>query len=182
MEKFTIVLLSAIFVTLIPNSVQFVAGDHLEPGIGIFKDQDRLNFTKTIDPNSRYEIYAQVEVRGAEGQLISMAETSHGNYIPHEISELAFYEMLGETEIVTIDNIKYEKTQYTDSPDSYTTAKPELLAGESDYIGLWSIQLCGEFDGHGHKCVAVFQVGTAAVLITQTDVVTIQWTILRVMN
>ena len=33
--------------------------------------------------------------------------------------------------------------------------------------------------GHGHKCVSVFQASTAVVPVTQTDVVTNQWTILR---
>ena len=38
-------------------------------------------------------------------------------YIPHEISDLLFYEHLDvKPEIVTIDNIKYEKVQYVNAP------------------------------------------------------------------
>jgi hypothetical protein len=102
--------------------------------------------------------------------LISIAETSHGNYIPEGISDLTFYEKLGKKEIVVIDNIKYEKAQYVDSLYSNI---------EVDYVSLWALMVCGEILGHGHKCMSVFQAGTAVVPVTQTDVVTNQWTILR---
>ena len=89
MKKFTILLLSVIFVTLIAGSVQSIYADHiLEDGKGIFKDADQQSFTKTIDSNSKYQIHLQVELRNAQGQLISIAETSHGNYIPEGISDL----------------------------------------------------------------------------------------------
>jgi len=105
MKGFTIVLLSVIFVALIACSIQSISADHLElGGKGIFKDQDRINFAKTTDSNSKYQIHLQVEIRNTQGQLISIAETSHGNYIPAGISDLMF-EKLGKKEIVTIDNI-----------------------------------------------------------------------------
>ena len=171
MKEFTILLLSVIFVTLIAGSVQSISADHiLEDGKGIFKDQDHQNFTKTIDSNSKYQIHLQVELRNAQGQLISIAETSHGNYIPEGISDLLFYEKLGKKEIVTIDNIKYEKAQYMDSP---------VREDKVDYVSIWALMACGEILGHGHKCVSVFQASTDVGLIDQTDVVTNQWTILR---
>ena len=171
MKKFTILLLSVIFVTLIAGSVQSIYADHiLKDGKGIFKDENQQSFTKTIDSNSKYQIHLQVELRNAQGQLISIAETSHGNYIPEGISDLTFYEKLGKKEIVVIDNIKYEKAQYVDSLYSNI---------EVDYVSLWALMVCGEIYGHGHKCVSVFQASTAVVPVTQTDVVTNQWTILR---
>ena len=171
MKKFTILLLNVIFVTLIGGSVQSISADHLElGGKGIFKDQNRINYKQTTDSNSKYQIHLQVEIRNAQGQLISIAETSHGNYIPEGISDLLFYEKLGKKEIVTIDNIKYEKVQYVDSP---------MKEDEVDYVSIWALMVCGEIYGHGHKCVSVFQASTAVGLVTQTDVVTNQWTILR---
>ena len=117
MKEFTILLLGVIFLALIAGSVQSIYADHiLKDGKGIFKDEDYQNFAKTTDSNSKYQIHLQVEIRNAQGQLISIAETSHGNYIPEGISDLLFYEKLGKKEIVTIDNIKYEKVQYIDSP------------------------------------------------------------------
>ena len=162
--------------TLVAGSVQSISADHLElGGKGIFKDQDRINFAKTTDSNSKYQIHLQVEIRNAQDQLISIAETSRGNYIPHEISDLLFYEKLGvKPEIVTIDNIKYEKVQYVDSPSKDDD--------EVDYFLISALMLCGEIYGHDPKCMSVFQASTAAVLITQTDVVTNHWTILRVTN
>ena len=126
-----------------------------------------------LDKDSKYKIHLIVEVRNAQGQLISIAETSHGNYIPEGISDLLFYEKLGKKEIVTIDNIKYEKAQYVDPP---------MKEDEVDYVSIWALMICGEIYGHGHKCVSVFQASTAVGLITQTDVVTNQWTILRELN
>jgi len=176
MKELTILLLGVIFVTLIADSVQSISADHLElGGKGIFKDQDRISFAKTTDSNSKYQIHLQVEIRNAQGQLISIAETSRGNYIPHEISDLLFYEKLDvKPEIVTIDNIKYEKVQYVDSPSRDYD--------EVDYFLISALMLCGEIHGHDPKCMSVFQASTAAVLVTQTDVVTNHWTILRVMN
>jgi len=171
MKGFVIPLTGAIFVILLASTIQSVDADHiLEDGKGIFKDQERQNFAKTTDSNSKYQIHLQVEIRNAQDQLISIAETSHGNYIPEGISDLLFYEKLGKKEIVTIDNIKYEKAQYVDSP---------MKEDEIDYVSIWALMVCGEILGHGHKCVSVFQASTDVGLIDQTDVVTNQWTILR---
>ena len=171
MKEFTILLLGVIFLALIAGSVQSIYADHiLEDGKGIFKDEYYQNFAKTTNSNSKYQIHLQVEIRNVQGQLISIAETSHGNYIPEGISDLLFYEKLGKKEIVTIDNIKYEKAQYVDSP---------MKEDEIDYVSIWALMVCGEILGHGHKCVSVFQASTDVGLIDQTDVVTNQWTILR---
>jgi len=176
-KVFAVPLLSVIFVTLVAGSVQSISADHLElGGKGIFKDQDRINFAKTTESNSKYQIYLQVEIRNTQGQLISIAETSRGNYIPDEISDLLFYEKLGvKPEIVTIDNTKYEKVQYVDSP-----SKDD--GDEVEYFLISALMLCGEIYGHDNKCFSVFQASTAAVVVTQTDVVTNHWTILRVMD
>jgi len=50
-----------------------------------------------------------------------------------------------------------------------------------DYHG-WQIHYCGTFDGHGYVCMPVFQTFVDVRLVTPTDVVTHQWTILRVLN
>ena len=184
MKVFATLLLSVIFVTLIAGSVQSINADHvLKDGKGIFKDQDHQNFAKTTDSNSKYQIHLQVEIRNAQGQLISIAETSHGNYIPEGISDRLFYEKLDKKEIVTVDNIKYETAttevefdgasffpQYVDSP---------MKEEEVEYVSIWALMAGGEIYEHGHKCVSVFQASTDGSTITPTDVVTNQWTILR---
>jgi len=114
MKKFTIWLLSAVFVTLIACSIQSISADH-ESSEGIFKDKSRVNLVTTQD--SDYQVYLQAVLRNGDGQLINVTEnTKTAAYIPHEIADYVFDTLMGEKEIVTIDNIKYEKVQYTFSP------------------------------------------------------------------
>ena len=181
MKEFVILLLGFALVTLIAYPVQFVAADHLEPGIGIYKDETTVNIIPIRD--SKYQIYLQVEVRNAQGQLVGIFEGTHGNIIPHKITDLTFDEKLGEKEIVTIDNIKYEKAMYRGTLDV-----KQMLSNNSGHVvsphffGLWKIDLCGGVDGHKSRCIAVFQANTSQVPITVEDVVTNQWTILRIIN
>ena len=111
MKEFVIPLLGTIFVLLLADSVESAAADHLEPGEGIFIDENRVNLVSTKD--SKYHVHLQVEVRNAQGQLISISETANVNHIPHGITDNTFDTLMGKKEIVTIDNIKYEKVQYT---------------------------------------------------------------------
>jgi len=205
-KKFTILLLNVILVTLIAGSVQSIYADHiLEDGKGIFKDENQQNFTKTIDSNSKYQIHLHTEVRNAQGQLIGIAETDRGNYIPHEISDLLFYEHLDvKPEIVIIDNIKYEKVQYAFSPtleqrwmgmypifeeirikfNFEGDALVQLNKQNKDY-SLWKIHYCADFSSIGHdglQCIPIFQVLIPTMTLEPTDVITHHWTILRAMN
>jgi len=199
MKKFTMLLLSVIFVALIACSIQSVYADHLEPGEGIFKDESDVNLVSTQD--SDYQVYLLTILRNGDGQLINVTEnTKTGAYIPHEIADYVFDTLMGEKEIVTIDNIKYEKVQYTFTPtleqrtvkyypifeeipikyelDENTLA---LMKELREYYS-WKIHYCATFEGHGYVCMPVFQNFAAVELVTPTDVVTHQWTILRVLN
>ena len=113
-KKFTIVLLSVVFVALIACSIQSVSADH-ESSEGIFKDKSEVNLVTTQD--SDYQVYLQAVLRNGDGQLINVTEnTNTAAYIPHEIADHVFDTLMGEKEIVTIDNIKYEKVQYVFNP------------------------------------------------------------------
>jgi len=114
MKVFLIQLLSITFVLLITGSIQSVTADHLEPGQGIFKNEIAVEFIPTNDSN--YQIYLQTVLRNGDGQLISVAEGMYGFVIPHQVTDHVFDTLMGKKEIVTIDNIKYEKVQYTFSP------------------------------------------------------------------
>jgi hypothetical protein len=176
-KKPTIALLSTVFVALIACSIQSVTADHHLSGNSIFKDLTHVNIADQKD--SEYHIYLQVEVRNAQGQLISISEDSIGRIIPHELTDHVFNENLGKIEIITVDNIKYEKVQYTD----YMQAEELLINSQtSHFIGLWRIIMCGEVVGHGHPCLPVFQVNTSHVFITKGDAVTLHWTVLRIIN
>ena len=200
MKAFVIQLLSIIFVTLIAGSIQSVTADHLEPGIGIFKDKTEVELVTAQDLN--YQVYLQTVLRNGDGQLISVTEGGiRGYVVPHKVTDHIFDTLMGKKEIVTIDNIKYEKVQYTFSPtveqrtekiypifeeihieyvveeDALAQMKEEIR----DYYR-WQIHYCATFEGHAYTCIPVFQTFAVVELVTYTDVVTHQWTILRVLN
>ena len=191
-------LLSVIFVTLTAGSIQSVTADHSEPGEGIFKDTGDVVVQATWGSN--YQISLQTVLRNGDGQLISVSEGTSGNgyIIPHKVTDHVFDTLMGKKEIVTIDNIKYEKVQYTFSPTLEQRTEKiypifeeipiEYLVEEEalaqmkedirDYYS-WQIHYCATFEGHGYVCIPLFVAFTVVELVTQTDVVTHQWTILR---
>ena len=202
-KKFTIVLLSVIFVALIAGSIQSISADH-ESGKGIFKNENEVEIVTT--ENTNYLVYLQTVLRNGDGQLINVTEnTKTAAYIPHELTDHVFDTLLGEKEIVTIDNIKYEKVQYTYSPtlvQRWTGMYPIPeqikinIKAEGDALvqmnkqikdySLWKIHYCADFTDIGHpnglQCIPIFQVIVPTMTMEPTDVITQQWTILRELN
>jgi hypothetical protein len=198
-KKFTIVLLSVAFVTLIAGSMGFVAADHLESGQGVYVDAGTVNLVVSTD--TKFQIYLQAVIRNEDGQLINVTEnTVTGAYIPHKITDDVFDTLMGKKEIITIDNIKYEKVQYTYTPTLeqrfvglypiYTEIALEFTYEESTFTkmqvdkdySLWKIHHCATFKGHGYDCIPIFQVLVPTMTLQTGDVLTQQWTILRIIN
>ena len=199
MKKPAIALLSIVFVALIACSVQSVTADHLEPGQGIFVNDGEVNLVVSTD--TKFQVYLQAVIRNVDGQLINVTEsTGVGAHIPHKITDDVFDTLMGEKEIVTIDDIKYEKVQYTYAPTLeqrfiglypiYTEISLEFtyeedsftkLQRDKDY-SLWKIHHCATFKGHDYDCIPVFQVLVPTMTLQTGDVVTQQWTILRILN
>jgi len=177
MKGFAAPFLGVIFIVLLTSSVQSVSADHLEPGEGIFKDENDVNLIPAKD--SEYFTHLQVLVRDAQGQLVSIAESSYGFVIPHEITDHFFDTLKGKREIITIDSIKYEKLQFTG-----TVNTKSFMPRDSDttFFGAWRIQHCGEFVGHGNGCIPVFTTNTSHVSITEKDIITNQWTIFKIID
>ena len=176
MKKIVIPLLGTIFVLLLADSVESVAADHLEPGEGIWKDENHINLISTKD--SKYQVHLQVEVRNAQGQLISISETANGNHIPHGITDNTFDTLMGEKEIVTIDNIKYEKVQHTVTHEAYQLPNYSLI----DFLTSWRVDINADIDGHGLTSITLFQAFAPLYLVAEDDVLTFHWTILRIIN
>ena len=196
-------LLGVFFVTLIAGSTQSVTADHLEPGQGIFKDRSEVDLVTTH--NSDYQVNLQAVLRNGDNQLINVTETTAtGAYIPHEITDYVFDTLMGKKEIIIIDNIKYEKVQYTFSPTLEQRwlgmypifeevpikikveglAENEVFNVTKDHA-LWKIHYCADFSSIGHgglQCIPIFQVLVPTITLEPGDVVTHQWTVLRVMN
>ena len=107
---------------------------------------------------------------------------------------------MGKKEIITIDNIKYEKVQYTYTPTLeqrfiglypiYTEIALEFTYGkdtltkmqvDKDY-SLWKIHHCATFKGHNYDCIPVFQVTSPNLSLETHDAVTQHCIILRDLN
>ena len=219
-KKFTIASLSVVFVTLIACSIQSISADHLEPGQGIFKDENDVELREThlvkgvlgsspffyLSENeiemSNYQVYLQAVLRNGDGQLINVIETTAAAaYIPHKITDDIFDTLMGKKEIVTIDNIKYEKVQYIFSPTleqrwtgfypifseiplefKYEEGAVAKMNKKIKNYSIWKIHYCAAFEGHGYTCIPVFQTLVPTMTLEPDDVVTQQWTILRELN
>ena len=153
-------MLIPIFTTLIVGSIQDVLAEDI---------------TNTLKPvsikNSEYQFHLQVVLRDADGMLISVTETTNGYYIPHDITDEAFDYHFGKKEIVVVDNIKYEKVQFT---EKYSVDLPFKL--------MFFIPANLEVS-YGSETVIVdaniFQAFTPLVYLEENSVINTQWTIFR---
>jgi hypothetical protein len=203
MKWLVIPLLGVIFVVLLAGSVQSISADH-ESGKGIFKNEHEVELVTT--ENTNYQVYLQAVLRNGDGQLINVTENiKTAAYIPHELTDYVFYTFMGEKEIITIDNIKYEKVQYTFTPtleQRWMGMYPIFeqikinIEVEGDALvqmnkkikdhSLWKIHYCADFVDIGHpeglQCIPIFQVLVPTITLESTDVITQQWTILRELN
>ena len=195
------VLSSVIFAILISCSTQYVVADHLEPGDGIYKNISDVNLV-TTSQDSKWIVNLLTILRTDDGQLINITEsTASAAYIPHRITDHVFDTLMGEKEIVTIDNIKYEKAQYTFTPtleqrflglypiftgnynfEFESTPEAREKMDEHKDFSMWKIHYCETFEGHGFSCIPIFQDLVPTMTLEEHDVVTHQWTILRALN
>ena len=53
--------------------------------------------------------------------IIVTESTANATYVPHRVTDHVFDTLMGENEIITVDNIKYEKVQYR-----YTTLEGKI--------------------------------------------------------
>ena len=196
-------LLGVIFVALVACSIQSISADH-ETDKGIFKDRSEVNLADT--KNTNYQVYLQVVHRNGDGQLISIIEsTANAGHISHKLTDDIFDTLMGEKEIIIIDNIKYEKVQYTFSPTleqrwmgmypilEQITININVEGDAATQINkkikdhnVWKIHYCADFANIGHpdglQCIPIFQVLVPTMTLEPTDVITQHWTILRELN
>jgi len=164
-KKFTIGLLGVIFITLIASSIQSVtADDSALLGVDIIPTKD-----------SEFQVHLQVVVRDSHGQLVSVTESTNGYYVPHDVTDEAFDRNFGKKEIVTVDDIKYEKVQYI-VKDRHYRVPMKLMFFIPAVIEV----------SYGAETVTVeafiFQAFVPLVYLEEDDVVDTQWTIFRKLN
>ena len=192
MEKFDSVMLSAIIITLIFSSTQTIIAD------------DKPNVkTHTLDPdiNLRYEVYLQTTIRDAQGQLLSVTESTlgwvvitafpDGKSMPDLVEQVFNHNILDEKEVVTIDNVKYEKIQFFDEGvidhNKLLNLNPTTSLYTSEIIGTSSggwYNICMDFKeiDYGHLCGPFVAAKMPFIYLAEDNIFTDQWTILRVIN
>ena len=202
MKGIVILSLGVIFVTLIAGSIKSISADHLEPGQGIFSSEDEIRYVTSDD--SDYKIYLQAVLRNGDGQLISVVEsTVSGVILSHKLTDQIFDTLMGEKEIVIIDDVKYEKVQYIFNPTlehrwinfypifsertlefEYKEDEAEKMNKEIRDYTVWKIHYCADFSTieHGFQCIPIFQDPVPTMTLEPSDVVTHHWTILRELN
>ncbi len=194
-KKISKVLSITILTLFIAGSAQSISADHLKSdGNGIFTNQNDVN-PLVSEKDSKYKIHLQVVVRDAQGQLISVLESSGGQYLQHELTDDLFDQRLGEKEIITIDGVKYEKVRITDTPTinqrlvglyPILTETPMEIniktSKQQEWLAAWKIHYCADFVEHGIQCVPIFQTLAPTAALTENDTVVNQWTVLREMN
>ena len=180
MKKFDGVMLSAIMITLIVSSAQVAMSIH---------------DNRFVDPesNSNYQVYLQVVIRDADGQLLSVSEETiswivtatfpDGVVIPGLVDMMMDRGIVGEKVIVIIDNVKYEKLQWKDDIIIDDDRLVGLGAAKVGMFGGTVWKFCGDFkQEYGNLCIPLFEGRTPQIHITEGDVITNQWTVLRPMN
>ena len=186
MKVFVILLLGVIFLALISSSVQSISADNSLGDQGIFKDENNVNVASAID--SKWLIHLQVVVRDTQDQLVSVTEASHGSYIPHKITDYFFDKSLGKKEIITIDNVEYEKVQFVQTT-TYCKTLTDNLEDRWCRLGMqsfWTIGTSIKTKEHGNEqgiaCMSIFQTLTPHISLEEDDVFTLNWTVLRELN
>ena len=193
MKGFAVPLLGFIFVALITSYIPFSAGDASADTMVVSEDKDKLNNIPTHD--SKYKIYLHVLIRNAQGELIGIADTgeksrlvSGPQYLPHEITDEIFDMLNVKKEIITVDNIKYEKIQISNSYEQTMTTTTYFNQNlfemnDREPSAIWMLTVCGELvQKLGFDCVNIFQCYTSLVYLEVGDIITSHWTILRETN
>ena len=163
MGKFFKIMLIPIFTALIAGSIHDVLAENITD---IFKP--------VPIKNSEYQFHLQVVLRDAGGGLISVTESTNGYYIPHDVTDQVFDNDFGEKEIVIVNNIKYEKAQFT---EQYSLDLPYKL--------MFFIPIeVDVFDGSKTVIVSayIFQAFVPLVYLEGDYVINTQWTIHRELN
>ena len=179
MKVFPKIMLGCIFSVLITCSVQSVLA------------QDITDILKPVPiKDAEYQFHLQMVLRDSDGRLISVTESTNGYYIPHAVTDEAFDIHFGKKEIVTVDNIKYEKVQYRekyslDLPlDVWNEDRDQGLVPKIPKLMFFIPAILEVSYGSETEIVDayIFQAFVPLVYLTEDDEINTQWTIFRKLN
>ena len=163
MKNFSKVTLGCIITVLITCSVQPVFA------------QDITDILKPVPiKDAEYQFHLQMILRDSDGRLISVTESTNGYYIPHAVTDEAFDIHFGKKEIVTVDNIKYEKVQYR---EKYSLDLPfKLMFFIPAILEVSYVPETVTVDAK------IFQSFVPLVYLADDDEINTKWTIFRKLN
>ena len=129
------------------------------------EDSKKISLEKaTLE--SKYFIHFQAQTRNADGSLVSVIETFHGEYLSDSRTDLAYSQLpLVDTSTEILDK-KYEMRQLVIPMGSIPAPNNIVSAFNVGY----------EIDG---EYVAVFHAFPPFFLVEYSDIVTVQWTIFK---
>ena len=129
------------------------------------EDSKKISWEKaTLE--SKYFIHFQAQTRNADGSLVSVIETIHGEYLSDSRTDLAYSQLPLVDVSVEILNKKYEMRELVHIEKAYLKPNNILSAFNIGY----------EIDG---EYVAVFHAFPPFFLVEYSDIVTVQWTIFK---
>ena len=129
------------------------------------EDSKKISWEKaTLD--SKYFIHFQAQTRNADGSLVSVVETIHGEYLSDSRTDLAYSQLPLVDASAEILNKKYEMRELVVSMGS--------IPSRNDIVSAFNVGY--EIDG---EHVAVFHAFPPFILVENSDTVTVQWTIFK---
>ena len=128
------------------------------------EDSKKISWEKaTLE--SKYFIHFQAQTRNADGSLVSVIETFHGEYLTDSRTDLGYSQLPLVDASAEILNKKYEMRQLVISMGSIPAPNNILSAFNVSYEN-------GEY-------TPIFYAFPPFILAENSDIVTIQWTILK---
>ena len=129
------------------------------------EDSKKISWEKaTLE--SKYFVHFQAQTRNADGSLVNVIETIHGEYLSDSRTDLAYSQLPLVDASGKILNKKYEMRQLVISMGSIPAPENIVSAFNVGY----------EIDG---EYVAVFHAFPPFILSEYSDIVTVQWTIFK---
>ena len=129
------------------------------------EDSKKISWEKaTLE--SKYFVHFQAQTRNADGSLVSVIETIHGEYLSDSRTDLAYSQLPLVDASAEILNKKYEMRELVVSMGSIPSPNNIVSAFNVGY----------NIDG---EHVAVFHAFPPFFLVEYSDIVTVQWTIFK---
>ena len=129
------------------------------------EDSKKISWEKaTLE--SKYFIHFQAQTRNADGSLVSVIETVHGEYLSDSRTDLAYSQLPLVDASTKILDKKYEMRELIIQMGSIPAPENIVSAFNVGY----------EIDG---EYVAVFHAFPPFFLVEYSDIVTVQWTIFK---